>query len=129
MLSGRYRTDKLMNHWSNSNTLGLCRLPACEGETGTLTHILLHCPALEEARARALFHWKAFLVPRRWLFILNGDHLNMQFLLDPTTLPKVISSSQTFKDVLQCCCYLARTWNFTIHLSREKIRKFWNLKT
>ena len=64
MLSGRYRTDILISHWNNSNPLGLCRLPGCEGETGTLTHILLHCPALGEARARALSHWKAFLVPR-----------------------------------------------------------------
>ena len=31
MLSGRYRTDKLMSNWSNSNPAGLCRLPGCEG--------------------------------------------------------------------------------------------------
>ena len=40
MLSGRYRTDKLMSRWSTSNPRGYCRLPCCEGN---LVYILLYC--------------------------------------------------------------------------------------
>ena len=134
MLSGRYRTDKLMANWNLSNPDGLCRLPGCSGEVGTLLHILLHCPALIEARANVISHWSAFLVPRPWLlptvahYTLNGDHLNLQFLLDPSVLPLVISSTKETPDVLKSCFYLARTWNFSIHLARQKMRKLWNLK-
>ena len=52
MLSGRYRTDYLTRHWSKSNPSGHCLLPGCVGDQhGTLEHILLHCPALSEARS------------------------------------------------------------------------------
>ena len=134
MLSGRYRTDKLMSNWNSSNQAGLCRLPGCDGQVGTLSHILLHCPALLEARAKAISHWSAFLVPRPWLFpvvshhTIGGDQLQLQFLLDPSVLPLVISSSKTMPEILSSCFYLARTWNFTIHLTRDKLRKLWNLK-
>ena len=134
MLSGRYRTDKLMSNWSSSNPAGMCRLPGCEGEVGTLLHILLHCSGLTETRANVISNWSAFLVPCPWLLpivahhTLNGDQLNMQFLLDPSVLPLVISSSKGNQDVLQSCFYLSRTWNFSIHLARQKIRKLWNLK-
>ena len=62
MLSGRYRTDKLMSHWNKSNPSGICRLPGCENEIGTLPHILLHCPGLVDARRKVISHWSAFLV-------------------------------------------------------------------
>ena len=134
MLSGRYRTYKLMSDWNSSNQAGLCRLPGWDGQVGTLSHILLHCPALLEARAKAISHWSAFLVPRPWLFpvvshhTIGGDQLQLQFLLDPSVLPLVISSSKTMPEILSSCFYLARTWNFTIHLTRDKLRKLWNLK-
>ena len=135
MLSGRYRTDLLMSNWLTSNPDGLCRLPGCSGETGSLKHILLECSGLSaEARATALSHWSSFLVPRPWLLpvvahhTLGGDQLNLQFLLDPSVLPMVISANKDNPETLPSCFYLARTWNFTIHLKREKIRKLWNLK-
>ena len=134
MLSGRYRTDKLMSNWSTSNPSGECRLPGCHGVQGTMLHILLHCPALSETRARIISHWSAFLVPRPWLFpviahhTLGNDELHLQFLLDPSVLPQVISSAKCNTESLQCCFYLARTWNFSIHLTREKMRKQLNLK-
>ena len=136
MLSVHYRTDSLMRHWSLSNPTGLCRLPGCEDQVGTLTHILLHCPALAEARANCISHWTAFLVPRPWLLpivshhTLSGDHPHLQFLMDPSVLPMVITLAREKPDtdVLTSCFYLSRTWNFTIHLRREKTRKTWNLK-
>jgi hypothetical protein len=134
MLSGRYRTDLLMSNWSTSNPDGLCRLPGCDDEIGSLKHILLECSGLSEARAKALSHWSSFLVPRPWLFpvvahhTLGGDQLNLQFLLDPSVLPMVICLNRSNSEILPSCFYLARTWIFTIHLTREKIRKLWNMK-
>ena len=125
MLSGRYRTDKLMRHWSSSNQTGLCSLPGCQAEVGDLRHILLECPALSEARSKAVEHWYAFLVPRPWLFPVVAQHTfgpqedHLQFLLDPSVLPAVIESNQHR-------FYLARTWNYRIYLTRDKIRKQWN---
>ena len=133
MLSGRYRTDYLARHWSKTNPEGLCRLPGCNNELGTLQHILLTCPALTDARAKAISHWSSFLVPRPWLFPLV-DHYSLgeeqhflQFLLDPSVLPPFISASKSNCEILPACFYLARTWNFTIHLTREKLMKFWNI--
>ena len=134
MLSGRYRTDRLMRHWSTSNPDGLCRLPTCEGQLGTLEHILLQCPALAAARADCIAHWSAFLVPRPWLFpivshhTLSGYELQLKFLMDPSALPMVIASTRDNPEVMRSCFYLSRTWNFTIHLKRERMRKLWNLK-
>ena len=133
MLSGRYRTDLLAKHWSKSNPEGWCRLPGCDGEEGSLQHILLHCPALAETRAKLISHWSAFLVPRPWLFpvvahhTLGDDQLRLQFLLDASTLPMVIASNKCTPEILPSCLYLARTWNFSIHLTRDKIRKHHNL--
>ena len=135
MLSGRYRTDQLTRHWSRTNPEGTCRLPGCDGSTlGSLEHILLHCPALAHTRAKLISHWSNFLVPRPWLlpvisqYTLNGDHLQLQLLLDASCLPLVISSSTTNPNILPSCLYLARTWNFSIHLTREKLMRQWNLK-
>ena len=133
MLSGRYRTDYLSRHWSRTNPEGLCRLPGCEGSEGSLEHILLHCPALAEARSRMITHWSSFLVSRPWLFPVIAHHtlgdvsLHLQFLIDASTLPLVISSNRSNPEILPSCLYLTRTWNFAIHLTREKIRKHWNL--
>ena len=109
-------------------------LPGCEGEVGSLQHILLHCPALAEARSRMLSLWSSFLVSNPLLFpvvkyyTLGGDSANLQFLLDPSVLPMVISLSSTNPDTLKHCFYLTRTWNYSMHLTREKLVKLWNIK-
>ena len=133
MLSGRYRTDRLARHWSRSNPEGICQLPGCHGEEGNLQHILLHCSGLSRTRAKLISLWSAFLVSRPWLFpvvshyTLGDNQIFLQFLLDPSTLPLVISATQSNPDILSSCFYLTRTWNFSIHLTRLKIRKQWNL--
>ena len=108
MLSGRYRTDKLMSRWSTSNPSGYCRLPGCEASNeGNLAHILLHCPALAEARQRAVSHWNSYLVSRPWLLPVVAHHtlgleeLHLQFLLDPSVLPMVISTKKSHPELLQ----------------------------
>ena len=132
MLSGRYRTDMLSRHWTPDNPDGLCRLPGCSGQQGSIEHVLLHCPALSDSRTRMLSLWSSFLVNKPELFpvikqyTLVEDHLLPQFLLDPSCLPLVISSNRTFPDTLKHCLYLARTWCFSTHISRSKILKTLN---
>ena len=129
MLSGRYRTDRLTRHWTQSNPDGLCRLPGCLDQEGNLEHILLHCTALSEARSRVVSLISAFLVSRQELFpvifhyTIKEEGLLSQFLLDPTCLPLVISTNKTYPETIKHCLYLARTWCFTIHLSRSKLMK------
>ena len=127
MLSGRYRTDRLVRHWSATNKSGICQLPGCTGDDqGTLEHILLNCPALAEARSALIKLWADFLVPRRYLFpiisnLTSSEDSFAQLLLDPSTIPSVISANQVNPDILPCCFYLSRTWAYSVHLRRKKL--------
>ena len=129
MLSGRYRTDRLTRHWTQTNPDGLCRLPGCFNNEGNLEHILLHCTALSEARSRVVSLFTAFLVSRQELFpvihhyTIVEEHLLLQFLLDPSCLPLVISTNKHYPNTTNQCLYLARTWCYSIHLSRSKLMK------
>ena len=51
MLSGRYRTDQLLRHFIKTD--GACSI--CNDNTlGSIKHLLLLCPALNETRARLM---------------------------------------------------------------------------
>ena len=96
MLSGRYRTDRLTRHWTPDNPQGICRLSGCSNQEGTLTHILLYCPALSESRLGMIKLWSNFMVSRQALLpiihfytILQPDSM-IHFLLFPISLPLVI---------------------------------------
>ena len=129
MLSGRYRTDYLARHWNKSNPDGLCRLPGCAGQVGNLEHILLHCPALAESRLRIVSLISYFLVPRPELFpviyryTIEEDNHFLQFLLDPSCLPLVISTNRIHADTVKHCLYIARTWCYSVHIYRTKLFK------
>ena len=134
MLSGRYKTDRLARHWTHENPDGLCRLPGCLNQEGNLQHILLHCSALHETRAKMISFWGAFLVSKPELFpviqhyTMREDHLLPQFLLDPSCLPLVISHSRIYPDTLQDCLFLSRTWCYAVHLARSKLQHAMNLR-
>ena len=52
MISGRYRCDSLVSHWS-PKVSGYCSLsPACHSFREDLRHILQLCPALHETRLK-----------------------------------------------------------------------------
>ena len=133
MLSGRYRTDRLTRHWTPDNPQGICRLSGCSNQEGTLTHILLYCPALSESRLGMIKLWSNFMVSRQALLpiihfytILQPD-LMIHLLLDPTSLPLVISIQKTDPETFQHCLYLARTWCFSTHIARTRLLKQQNL--
>ena len=134
MLSGRYRTDRLTRHWNSDNPHGLCRLPECINQEGDLVHILLKCPALSNSRRSMIKLWSNFLVSKPQLlpivhkFTIQQPHLLPQFLLDPSSLPLVISTNQLHQDTLKHCLFLGRTWCFSAHLARSRILQQLNIR-
>ena len=133
MLSGRYRTDRLTRHWTPSNPQGLCRLPGCGDQEGTLAHILLYCPALSQSRFNMIRLWSSFMVSRPLLLLIisrytieEPEHM-VQLILDPTCLPLVVSSKKSAPEVLQHCLYLGRTCCLSTHTLRSRLLRENNL--
>ena len=97
MLSGRYRTEKLRSRWIIGATghLTLCNDHIVED----IHHILIICPAHSDARISVLKTWSSNLKQLPHLApifkLYTEDHDPVQFLLDPTVLPSVISLTQT----------------------------------
>ena len=126
MLSGRYRTERLRRHWSQ-NRDGHCLLPTCWETSEDLEHILVRCPAHRQARARVLAMWTDYLATRPHLATvvehytaLPGSHL-VQFLVDPSVLPLVITLGQEHgEDAINALFYLTRTFCYSIHRCRLK---------
>lgn len=126
MLSGRYVTDKLARHW-RENSSGICSIPGCTGQDiGSLEHMLLFCPALSQARDRAIQLCHRVSSESDDLRIILFNFLNgqttdivMQFLLDCSAFPEVIKLRQNGSiQILEKLFYITRTWCYSIHRSR-----------
>ena len=56
--------------------------------------------------------------------ILEIEGSSIQFLLDLTTIPKVMRASQIHGDyMINDILYLGRTWCFSLH--RERLKRLW----
>ena len=138
MLSGRYRTCWLSRHWT-SDSCGSCSLPICslDPTPGTLSHILTECPDLAPARQGIFSLWTDYLKDKPLLLPIIVKYTvdcqpspNLQFLLDCTVLPDVISLSQLHGSLVHdSLLYLTRTFCFSVHKARLKLLGKWNLKT
>ena len=126
MLSGRYLTDKLQRHWTQ-NKAGSCLLPTCSPQSdGSLEHLLLYCSALNSTRTRILrLCYRVSLESDELsrligLVLSSGDQLTiMQFILDCSSLPEVIRSTQIFgTQIRDRLLYIGRTWCYNIHRER-----------
>ena len=141
MLSGRYVTDHRARFWSKSNPEGYCQLCQATGHElaiGSLEHLLLKCPVLSENRSQSISHWSLNMVDKPDLLPLvtnhtlptdvQGELLHLQFLLDPSVCPKVISAVQEVGvGILSHLHYMTRTWCHSQHLKRKRILKFYNV--
>ena len=95
----------------------------------TEEHLLLHCPALVSVRRRLFSRIIEFTADKTVLqtllsnlFFQLDDAIKMQFLLDPSTLPAVISAFQTHGDeILAQCFKIGRMWCRSLHDSRLKL--------
>ena len=124
MLSGRYRVAKLTRHWSPSNKSGCCPAPLCSA-LETLEHLLVDCSYYQHLRDRLRNTWYSISNPRLLSILKNtldsSTHDQVQFLLDPSVHPDVISLVQSEgHDPLRLVFYLARTWCYSLH--RERLR-------
>ena len=129
MLSGRYRTELFCSHWSQ-NKAGVCLLSSCNGRfvPEDLPHILRDCPQLEETRLQ-LKHFTAKYSTNLHESITDivqqftdpSHPQNIQFLLDCSSLPVVITLSQQLGgDVLFHLFHISRTWCYSLHRERLK---------
>ena len=135
MLSGRYRTNSLMSHWSK-NRSGCCSLsPECIEIKEDIPHILQFCPALSDLRLRMYDYVNSFCeasalpdeVKRVLLeFCHTRCPLFCDFLLDCSSIPEVIHLSQRYgKGVLHSCFEVTRTYVYALHRQRLKFLGTW----
>ena len=129
MLSGRYRTEKLCRFWSQ-NMYGACRL--CSNPAALiqedLQHILLFCPALNEARQHVTSIWNESLSQKQIVLTIvtevwqtSADEI-CQLLLDCSTLPTVVRAVQEHgSQILQDLFYLTRLWAYSMHRRRQQL--------
>ena len=86
-LSGRYRTDKLLSHFSKENS-GFCELHPEDPVVGDLLHHLVLCPALQERRKVLFEYWSSITASsppcREIITAIMSSPIQkfMQFILD-----------------------------------------------
>ena len=129
-LSGRYRTERMCRFWSK-NKDGVCLLPSCKNifVSETIEHVLLHCSGLNEKRRRLRSFTDMFAADKPVIqqiisTYMNTDdeYLRVQFLLDCSVLPLVISSYQTHGPIIYQQLYrISRTWCRSLHVARLKL--------
>ena len=129
-LTGRYRTARLCRFWSENNREGYCLLDSCKDRliTEDLDHIILYCPSLSETRRR-LFRFTSDYVAaqpilsdiiRAYLYATDTKVV-MQFIIDCSVLPLVISAHQTHGQATHNYLYkIMCTWCRSLH--RDRLR-------
>ena len=131
MLSGRYRVGSLLRHFSPSHS-GLCEL--CGLEIEDLSHLLIpRCPSLQERRVLLLEYSRTVLSGSTVcstilenILTAEDEELFVQFLLDCSVLPPVISAAQLDKEVLPLLFKITRTWCYSLHRTRLKLLGRWS---
>ena len=136
MLSGRYRTEELLSHWSESRSK-FCKTPSCFGRSHSedLPHILAFCPSLASTRRKLMkFTLKYCLslhIPDVRNIILKfcsspAQPGFCQFLVDCSTVPEVITTAQLHgPEVYEILFHITRTWCYSLHRDRMKILGRW----
>ena len=127
LLSGQYASDWHARNWSKDNPEGFCLL--CPGRSipGDIEHLLLDCEALEENRVKIAQYWKTKSEDKPHLQQLLSDVLSsspqdhVQFLLDPSVVPSVISGCQRGLYSLEEIFPLTRTYCYAMHRRRLQL--------
>ena len=134
LLCGRFRTERIKRHWTD-NKLGICLSPICNNLKllDTQEHFLLYCHGLSDERRRLLNFTLAYSLDKpvfklllNECFFTTDDGLRLQFLIDPSILPMVVSTVQVFGDIiLQNCFKIGRVWCRTLNDARlRKVNQF-----
>ena len=136
MLSGRYRTEALASHWSESGTRS-CKTPFCKNHhiEEDHHHILAVCGSLQTSRSRLQTFTQKYcaginnqeikeLITK---YCSPYQPLFCQFLEDCSVLPEVIAVGQVLGEKLvhHHLFWVSRTWCYTLHRDRLKILGRW----
>ena len=128
LMSGRYRTDQLRRHWTQ-NKEGFCLAPTCDRVVGDVPHMFVTCPAIETIKGRIMSFWqkKTLLCPALASFLAKVERFPpeafIQFLLNPTIFPEVVSLCQLYGlGVLGHICHLTRTYAFHVDRFNRQLR-------
>ena len=133
MISGRYRTQRLLRHW-NLKSSGSCLLTSeCSGVLEDIQHILKICPGLLDVRQRLLNFTRDYCSNLPYeVSSLILSHCNplsnkfCEFLLDCSSLPAIIKFVQeTTPDSLIPFFDISRIWVFVLHRERLKKMNMW----
>jgi hypothetical protein len=127
LLSGRYRVEKLSGHWTPWNREGLCTLPACRktpsSHLGTVEAFLLSCASLSHTRNALEHSTVQFFQASNILETLVPQCLEsdpVQFYLDCSTMPAVISAAQEHGEALLASLFkLTRNYCHVLHKARN----------
>ena len=129
LLTGRYRIQKLRCYWS-SNKHGYCLFSSCYHlkQIEDTKHFLLHCLGLSCERRRLYDKLCKNLSDKPFLAALleqtlfgEDDDAKIQFLLDASTLPSVISAYQRHGEAILIECFkISRQWCWSLHVARRR---------
>ena len=126
-LSGRFRTDKLLSHFSKKNSI-FCQLHPEQPAVGDLEHHLVLCPSLEDRRTLLFQYWDSltsYSAPCREIIPkMNAANLStfMQFILFCSVFPEVISATQQHGGIILRILFKAtRTYCYSMY--RERLKK------
>ena len=131
MLSGRYRTEALCSHWSESGDK-FCKSSNCkEYQTvEDLPHILATCGSLQATREKLMDFTAKYknsieisVVQDIISTFCSTSHPSFcQFLIDCSVLPEVITAAQNHGSdvVFHHLFRITRTWCYCLHRDRLK---------
>ena len=130
MLSGRYRVGTLLRHFSPEIS-GLCEL--CHLEDENIVHLLVpRCPVLHDRKQPLVEFAQSTLkhspvATSIFNEIITSDETTLvQFLLDCSVLPSVITAAQNDSNILTYLYKATRTWCYTMHRARLKLLNRWS---
>ena len=136
MLSGRYRTEALASHWSESGSK-YCQTPACKEHDvlEDLGHILARCESLKGTRENLMRFTENYCKTveiaevRKIIMTYTKTEYPVfcQFMVDCSVLPDVIKACQTYDRgaVLSHLFRITRTWCYCLHRERLKVLGRW----
>ena len=133
LLSGRYRSDWHVRHWSHANKEGFCQLCPGKDIPGTIEHLLVNCGALECKRETLFNFWKqqteeSINLQNLLNLVLQYNTTEfVQFVLDPSVTPSVIAGCQQGLFSLDEVFHLTRTFCYGIHRRRLQLLGRFNI--
>ena len=130
-LSGRFRTEKLLSKFSNSNS-EFCQLHPQTKTVGDLYHHLIFCPALQDRRQALFEYWKKLSSENETAYKILTEatylphDIFLQFILDCSVLPHVILAADTHGISLYNLLFKAtRTYCYSMYRTRKNLLGQW----